>query len=405
MDETAPSVRRDLEFFPVQDGGRDYVVIRDPLGLVDEGKAVGLPLYQIMVLLDGTRTLRDLQGLLMRERGGLLVGTDELRALLFQLDESFLLDSDMFKKARDRIIADFTEKRIRPCSHCGRSYPEDPTRLKDRLDEIVNSQPYVHERKGKIEALVAPHIDLEVGSKAYSSAYQMLKYTSPSRVVLLGIGHQMQDGLFSLTRKDFETPLGVTKSEQGPIHRLHEAGGDIIAANDFVHRSEHSIEFQLIFLQHMMADEEFTIIPILCGSLQAGLSEYTRDAYQDKAGPFLENLKQILSGQEKRTLIVAGVDLSHTGFKFGHEMPATHLQNRSETHDRNLLRCLMQRDVDGFWEESRGVNDQFNVCGFSALACLLEVLPPCHGEMLDYEIWHEGPTKSAVSFSSVVFTS
>jgi len=61
-------------------------------------------------------------------------------------------------------------------------------------------------------------------------------------------------------------------------------------------------------------------------------------------------------------------------------------------------------NADQFWKESERVRDQYHVCGFSALACLLEVLPECRGTVLDYEIWHEVPTQSAVSFASVVFT-
>ena len=407
MNETAPLARRDLEFFPIRHEGRQFVLIRDPLGLVKEGEAVGLPLYQIMTLLDGTTTVRDLQMELMRQQGGVLVGAGEINGLLAHLDESFLLDSERFKNAKERIITDFTSRRIRPCSHCGKSYPENPSELKIRLDEILNSELSIPEPGGKIRALVAPHIDLNVGHKSYSSAYQLLKDAAPSRVILLGVGHQLQNALFSLTDKDFETPLGITKSEQTQIRRLREAGRDIIASDDFIHRSEHSIEFQIIFLQHLLADNHnpFTIIPILCGSLQMGLHEYTRQAYQEKAGPFLDNLKKIIADPDHETLIVAGVDFSHTGPKFGHEMPATYLENKSSEHDQNLLKHLSRLDAANFWEESRRVNDQFNVCGFSALACLLEVLPECHGEILNYETWHEAPTRSAVSFASVVFTS
>jgi len=377
--ETPPIARHDLEFFPVQHQGQQLVLIRDHLGLVQEGKAVGLHLYHMMTLLDGTTTLRDLQVEFMSQKGGVLVGMDEINGLLANLDESYLLDSERFKNAKERIIADFSSQRIRPCSHCGKSYPENPSELRDRLDEILNSEPSISEPDGKLSALVVPHIDL--------------------------VGHQLQNTLFSLTDKDFETPLGITRSDRKAIGRLRKSGRDIIASDDFAHRSEHSIEFQLIFLQHLMADKTFTIIPILCGSLQADLPEYSREAYQGQTGRFLDELRSILNDPEQETILIAGVDLSHTGPKFGHEMPASNMQPRSEEHDRNLLTNLTRLDADNFWEESRRINDQFNVCGFSALACLLEILPQCQGELLHYEIWHEEPTRSAVSFASLVFTS
>jgi AmmeMemoRadiSam system protein B len=404
MEEIAPTIRKDLEFIPVQHEGQQLVLIRDHLGLVQEGKAVPLPLYQLMTLLDGTRSMRDLQMELMRQKGGVLVGMDEVEGLLAHLEASYVLDTEVFKEARDQIITNFASERVRPCSHCGRSYPGNPSELKDRLDEILASQTTVPEPKGKIRALVSPHIDLSVGRKVYSSAYQMLKDTNPSRVVVLGVGHNLANDLFCLTDKDFETPLGVVEGERSLIQKLQQVGGDIIAANDFAHRSEHSIEFQLIFLQHLLGGVSFAIIPILCGFTQSCLPAYSREAYLEKTASFLDLLRQILQDPENETLLVAGIDFSHVGPKFGHEMPAEYLKGRSEAHDRKLLEHLSALDPDLFWEESRKVKDQFNVCGFSALACLLEILPPCKGQILGYEIWHEDSTRSAVSFAAVVFT-
>ena len=123
MIDTLPPLRKDLEFFPLQHGGKQYVLIKDHLGLVQEGKAVELPLYQLMILLDGSRTLRDLQTLLMRLQGGLLVGSDEIERLVDQLDASFLLESDRFIRAREKIVEQFTCLEVRPCSFCGHGYP------------------------------------------------------------------------------------------------------------------------------------------------------------------------------------------------------------------------------------------------------------------------------------------
>jgi AmmeMemoRadiSam system protein B len=372
--------------------------------LVQEGRALAPQIYHLMTLLNGTRDIRDLQMELMRQGGGVLVGTDEVKGLLRQLDESFLLDSEGFRQARDQVVASFNSARLRPCSHCGVAYPKDPLELRNSLDEILNSQPPLEGPAGKIEALISPHIDLKVGHRVYASAYRTLRFAAPTRVVILGVGHRMAEDLFCLTDKEFETPLGVIKGEKGLIRTLREAGGDIIAAHDFPHRSEHSIEFQLIFLQHLLKEASFEIIPILCGFMQTCLPEYTRQAYLEKAGPFLDAMREIIRDPERETLLVAGVDFSHTGPKFGHEMPADYMESQSQAHDKNLLKDLAELDPEHFWEESKGVGDRFNVCGFSALACLLEVLPPCKGQVLDYQIWHEAPTRSAVSFAAVAFT-
>jgi AmmeMemoRadiSam system protein B len=402
MNESAPRIRNDLEFIPIQHEGRQLVLIRDHLGLVQEGKAVAPALYQILALLNGVRSVRDIQWELMRQRGGVLVNTDEIKDILVQLDKSFLLDSERFQSARNKIVTRFASEPVRRCSHCGQGYPNDPIALRAQIDEILDSRAPASKPDGKILALVAPHIDLRVGYKVYSRSYSMLKYASPMKVILIGVGHQMADNLFSLTEKDFETPLGLVKSAPGSIKRLREKGQGAVSDNDFAHRSEHSIEFQILFLQHILK-QDIEIIPILCGSFQASLSEYSRSAYLEKAGPFLETLREIVL--EPETLLVAGVDFSHIGPKFGHDRPAEYLEGQSVAHDKRLLESLSRLDKEKFWEESREINDRFNVCGFSALASLLEVLPSCKGEILDYQTWHEEATKSAVSFAAAVFTS
>jgi len=399
-----PRVRRDLEFFPVRQGNSQFVLVRDPLGLVEEGKAVPWPLYEFMTLLDGTHTVRDIQMSLMRQKGGVLVGAAEVEALLNHLDKSFILDTEGYEHAREKLVAQFAVKTARPCSHSGRSYPDNPADLKSRLDEILETPTPAPEPEARVIALVAPHIDLSVGSRVYASAYQWLRHTSPSRVVVLGVGHQMMGDLFCLTEKDFETPLGVVKNDRKGVKELRDAGRGIVSENDFAHRAEHSVEFQTIFLQHVLPENSFTLIPILCGPLMPSLSGYSRSAYRETAGPFLKVLSGLLSHGDHDTFVVAGVDFSHIGPKFGHNMPASHLQSESEMHDKNLLRAFSNMQTDGFWEESARVKDQFNVCGFSAMACLMEVLPPSSGQILDYEIWHEQPTRSAVSFAAAGFT-
>jgi hypothetical protein len=44
------------------------------------------------------------------------------------------------------------------------------------------------------------------------------------------------------------------------------------------------------------------------------------------------------------------------------------------------------------------------VCGFPALATLLEVLPPGRGRVLDHRLWMEDATRSGVGFGAVLFT-
>jgi len=403
MDIERPKIREDLDLFPVQSAGKTVIMIRDRLGLIEEGRGISPELYRLMTMLDGTRSLRDLQLDLIRQQGGRLISIEEVEALLAKLDSSYLLDSPKYREAMKEIIANFSSQKIRYCSHAGLSYPKQEEELRKRLETILASREAQSFPNGKITAVVAPHIDLEAGKRVYSSAYQAMKGITPERVIILGVGHSMAKEMFSLTKKSFETPLGRAETDQKIVRELMKAGDNIVSRDDFAHRDEHSIEFQLIFLQHILRDVSFTIIPILCGSLIRCLPDYSREKYQSIAGDFLRILAD--AARDEGTILLAGVDFSHVGPKFGHDMPASLIIDQSESHDRQLLHFLCAGNADGFWSESRRIEDRYNVCGFAALACLLETLPPSHGYLLSHEIFREDATRSAVSFAAAIFTS
>lgn len=404
MSETRPVIRTDLEFFPVQKDGQAIILIRDPLGLVKEGQAVQPHLYEFMTLLDGTRSLRDLQMELMRRRGGILVGQDEVERILSNLDAGYMLDSERFQAARRQTVETFCAEQVRACSHCGRSYPKDPAELDPWLDKILETSSSDEAVPSNVIALVAPHIDPTAGAGVYAAAYRMLRHTKPSRVVIMGTGHQLRDGLFCLTKKDFETPLGILPNDSQLTGQLKQAGGSIIAADDFAHKTEHAIEFQLIFLRHLFAGHSFTVVPILCGSFLTGLPDYSRKAFLKRASSFLKVLKALMQDPGRQTLFVAGVDFSHVGPKFGHPYAADFLEGQAKAHDQALLKYLCDLDAEGFWQESARIEDRYNVCGFSTLATLLDILPPCRGRILDYRLRHEPATQSAVGIAAAMFT-
>ena len=405
MDDRLPKVRQDLEFIPLQQGNQTVVIVRDHLGLVKEGTALPPDLFELITLLDGSHSLRDIQMFMMRKKGGLLVGRGEIQSILLHLDQYYLLESERFREAKQKLISEFVSNRIRPCSHCGVSYPSKREELACKLEEILSlSSIKAQSPADSIVAVVAPHIDLSVGKEGYAQAYKWLGGFSASRVILLGVGHQMREGLFCLTSKDFQTPLGMVSTDKEAVGRLQEVGAGVTAPDDFAHRAEHSLEFQVLFLKHIRGNKEFRIVPILCGSLWNQPSSCDRDAFLKRAESFLRELRCLLEDKETPTIIVSGIDLSHIGPKFGHDAPAAYLKGEAQEHDRVLLDALMALDAHSFWQESTRVKDRYNVCGFTVLACLLEILPPSRGTLLHYEMWFEPPTQSAVSFCAAGFT-
>lgn len=413
--DTRPALRRDIDLMPVttEDGSR-LIVVRDPLELSGhDTMALKAEVLGVLALLDGNHSVEDIRLRLVAQtaQAGQLtsIPVEIVQNFLEQLDEVYLLDNKRYHGARQALVDSFSRLDSRPAVLAGRSYPEDEAGLRGFLDDMLEDdgdQGVRTSLNGKeLTALVVPHIEIEVGRKLYAAGYGLLRGRSYDRVVLLGVGHNLENGLFCLTDKDFETPLGTVRNDRLATRGLREAAGPLAAPDDFAHRAEHSIEFQLVFLQHVL-EGPFSIVPVLCGSLNAPLIDSDLGRPGDIAAlrPALENLAGMLSNPGCRTLAVAGVDFSHVGMKFGDNMPGIRITRESTALDKALLAALTEKDVESFCAANRRVKDRFHVCGFSSLAILLEALPEqCLGLELGHQVWHEHATQSAVSFGAAAF--
>jgi len=404
MEFPVPKIRSDLEIIPAYSQGRRVAVVKDFLGLIKEPLVLTGEILDFLGLIDGKRNIRDIQLELVRQKEGVFVSSEEIERLLAGLDDTFLLDSEHYRRQKNKIIAEYSLLQVRSASHSGHSYPDSAEELKKYLDSF-----FCHEESSisilegkKIGALISPHIDLEIGKKIYAKAFQTLKKASPEKIILLGTGHALHDTFFSITEKDFETPLGRVKTDKDSVKKLIRAGREIVSSNDLAHRREHSLEFQLIFLQYLFGSD-FLLVPILCGFFHKELIQVSRPKDIPEVDNFLKALRLLLENYGTQTLVIAGVDFSHIGPKFGHSERASSLLFQSEKHDKLLIKALCEGNVEAFWAESKRVQDKYNVCGFSTLACLLEIIPQARGHLLGYEIWREDATQSAVSFAAVAF--
>jgi hypothetical protein len=361
---------------------------------------------QIVGLIDGTRTVRDIQLELVRLKNGVLVEAAAIAQLIRQLDSVFLLQSGRYFSERERKLADYRNLSIRAASHAGVSYPAAPEALRAYLDSILGNtgKQAPDETWDGLCGLVVPHIDLEVGKKVYAAAYRAIRSAKPGRIWLIGTGHSLDDAYFGLTEKDFETPLGLVKTDRSAIRSLKKAGGKAVSPYDIAHSREHSLEFQLVFLQHLFGSS-FTIVPILCGSFGRDLDRVTGPSKIPDVAQFLAAFRSLWEEDPAGEFLIAAVDFSHIGPKFGHRQRASSLLLDAKKHDQALIASLTAADSRAFWEESRKTGDMYNVCGFSTLASLLDILPGMKGRLLDYEFWRDEATQSAVSYAAIVLRS
>ncbi len=398
-------LRPDLEFQPMEYQGRKGVLVSDRLGLIKNPVLLQGEALEVLTLIDGQHDDQDIRLEFLRKRGYSLKGAGLVSEILQGFRQLWLLDTPEFQRRKQELIQEFAVLSVREAALAGEAYPEKLEELKRLLSEILDLEKLPPEMERLVSdrnpaVLVAPHIDLRRGQRLYSLAYRSLVGKKYRRVIVLGTGHAVENGPISLTKKDFSTPLGLVKTEKDLVKNLEKAGGSLVAPDDFAHKKEHSIEFQLLFLRHLLGDD-FQLVPVLFGSFQPWLETAGRAYGIPGFRPFLDVLAE--AAAEPGTLVVAGVDFCHVGPRFGHQQTASELKEEVMAYDHDLVEALIHWQPESFWSQVRGSGDRFNVCGFPVLASLLEIFQKREGFFLGYELSEEQATGSAVSFASLLY--
>lgn len=401
--EPLPRLRTDINFIPARSEDGEVLVIQDTLGIVSPNMALNPSVAPYLGFFDGTATVDDLQEAITRHSGGVIVFQNEVEGLVSQLDQLGLLQTERYFEARERIVREFSDSSERPAILAGSSYPAEAEALALELDGMLGlpeepaPSPSTHPC-----ALAAPHLDLRVAGRTYGTAYRAIAHLNPSTILILGTGHSLGPPLrFSLTGKTFVTPLGKLEADREAAAAL--GPGSAVTDDDFTHRNEHSIELQLLFLQRIFPMEDIPILPVLCGSFDDLCAEGRDPAGDPGISSLVKGLRDWLAAPPAGKLVVAGIDLSHVGPKFGDPEPASLMEAETRNHDRELLEAMEKGDAEAFFRAGSGDNRRFKVCGFSTIWILLSLFPGARGTVLDYHFWHEEATSSAVSCTAVVF--
>jgi MEMO1 family protein len=408
---------RAVEVFPVQQGEKTLVYLKDPenfaqpLGISPAG-------YFILSHFDGEHSLVDIQEAYCKQFGTLLL-SNELQRFIDMLDHHHYLQTASFLVHRNGIVEEFKKQPTRAPAHAGSVYRQDAGELKMQLDGYFAPPrgprlPSVDIQTVTPKAIVAPHIDFHRGGPAYAWAYKGLAESEGADLyVLLGTSHCGGENPFILTFKDFATPLGPVETDKEFVRRLQESCREELLTDEFLHRSEHSLEFQVLFLKYIAQrkaelkgekEKPFRIVPILVSSFHSMVLSQSPPEGHPNVATFIHALQDLVAQETRQICFVAGVDLAHVGKQFGDVEPITpDFLRWVEAEDRVLIDKLAGLDAAGFFSEIAKDQDKRRICGFSPLYSLIQLLDGSHGRTLKYDQAFTPETGSAVTFTSMVF--
>lgn len=180
---------------------------------------------------------------------------------------------------------------IREPAVAGCFYPSDPDELRTTIRALLEEASPVPGPPPR--ALIAPHAGYEYSGAVAATAYTQLAphRDTITRVILLGPAHRVPVRRLAIPGSElFRTPLGLVPVDPFIFRLLDDPG---VTMNMAAHRSEHSLEVQLPFLQHVL--DRFKVVPLLVGA------------------PKPETVARVIETLWARpgTVVIVSADLSH----------------------------------------------------------------------------------------------
>ena len=409
-DLKAYPVLRNIQYSPMKQGEEQYIVLWDPSGLSSEKLIIPLNFFYLFQFLDGKHSLEQVGVEYLKKYGEFLM-PDKLDKLIADLDQKLFLEGDRYEKAKAEALKAYREAPTRKPQFAGKSYEEDPEKLREQIAGFFSSKEGPKsgpsENAGKsIKGLIVPNYEPKDAGPLYAWAYKELKEAeSPDVFIVIGIGHAGLDEPVAVTNKDFETPLGIVPVNQPIIDYMKAKGGEKLFSEEIRHQKEHSIEFQLPFLQEAVGKEKsISIVPVLSSFPPISFIDPELKDFAEQIEKFVALLKEAIAASGTKVCIIASANLAHIGLRYGDNTAPTDFSfHRCMQTDLEMLKQVEEVNAQGFAQFLITEQDKRHVLGFSAIYLLLKLIEAEKGEVLRYDREIVDQFNSTITYASTAF--
>jgi AmmeMemoRadiSam system protein B len=401
---------RYIEAVPVEVEGDTRIYIRDPLNYAATPLLMPYATYFIISHFDGYHSLIEIQEAFARQFGHVLP-REKIHELIEQLDQHYYLDSEHIAQRQQEVLDTFRGSSVREMAHADTCYSAQAEEFIKQATEFFGGTdgpglPSTNDQaQPPVRGIIAPHIDLRIGGSCYAWAYKELADRCDADLfILLGTSHYGMRQLFVATEKDYNTPLGPVKTDREFIQALQKNYVGDLFADEILHRTEHSLEFQTLFLKYVLGEKrKFSIVPILVSSFHHAVLSQTPPVEDPRIATFLAALRATIAQSGRKICLVAGVDFAHVGQKFGDQGPLTQeFLDWVQAEDQRLIEALEKVDHADFFAQIAKDGDRRRICGFAPMYTFLHLVDAKQGKFLKYGCSETAP-HSAVSFASLAF--
>jgi len=402
-----PVLKYGIEILPLEAEDKELILLKDNEGITKQTLIMPVETIAILQFFNGQNSIKDIHSQIFRLTKE-IIPEYEIINFVKQLDELNLLENEKTQELRKKLYEEFKNSNIRKAIHKGLSYPENILELTSFMSKFYKPEDIIP-TKITIGA-IAPHIDLIRGGNVYARTYSHLANSIiPDLIIAFGVSHKGGISPFILTKKEYETPYGNIQVDIDTYNKFKEILWYEPDEEEFLHKDEHSLEFQALWLKYIWRDKTPKWLPILVSDFERFCNQNppSKIEYIEKFFTSADTLIKSILKENKKILIIAGVDFSHIGKRFGDNIEiTTEIEKQTEDFDRKILNLISDIKADDFFNEISKTQNKTRICGlsatYSALRLIKSINPEIKGKILDYS-YSNDPFGGMVSFASIVF--
>ena len=175
---------------------------------------------------------------------------------------------------------------------------------------------------------------------------------------------------------------------------------------DYCMAIEHSVEFQVIFLQYLFG-AEITVLPVLCGAFAKSLylGEVCPSVTQTLPASLMP-WASLAHEKARSSYFLRQASTWHT-WAVAITINSRHRTNVGQmavvaARDRARIDSINAGDARGFGDEVKENHDDLKWCGSPPFYTSSKTMPQARGTLENYEQWNIDP-QSVVSFAAMKF--
>ncbi len=239
----------------------------------------------------------------------------------------------------------------------GQFYPGRSDHCREQITEILESLPLRQDLPSTIVAGIVPHAGWTFSGRTAAMVFGAIKqiHQHVDTYVIFGAAHGYYGKKPAVYNKGcWETPLGQIAVDEELAEAVLDAGP--ADGNCNAHRTEHSIEVQIPFVQFLFP--EARILPVITPPSELAIT-------------LGQNIGSLIARQKQKIVCIGSTDLTHYGPRYGFTpmgIGTTALEWAERVNDRQFIDRALRLEPQALLD---GAMENYYACGPGAAAATI----------------------------------